>query len=174
MAPTDSADYSDVTSFEPVPLEDLKNPLVRRAVAYWRLRCGERRFPARDDLDPRDLAKFQRHMILIKVIDGGADFEYRYVGDVQRQAYAKPVAGKRMSETMVGSSYGPSIFAGYQYIQKAGIAFALRGWAGKDYTSANFAYFESVALPLGPDDTTVDHMLVFSAYAPRDLKPVLS
>jgi hypothetical protein len=170
----DTGDYSEITSFEPVALEDLQNPLVRQAVTYWRSLCGSRRYPEHRDLDPRTLSPFHRHMILLKVVDGGADFEYRFVGEIQRTAYTKPVSGKRMSETLAGSPFGPAIFSGYQYIQKSGITYALRGWAGKDYKAANFAYFESVTLPLGPDDATVDHLIVFSAYAPRHLKPVLA
>jgi hypothetical protein len=168
-------DYSEVTSFEPVALDNLENPLVRQAVAYWRSLCGARRFPARDDLAPRALVPFQRHMILLRVIDDGADFEYRFVGEAQAAAYTHPVQGRRMSEmAALSPDFGPPVFAGYRYIQQSGTPFALRGWAGKDYVAANFAYTESVTLPLGVRDDHVDHLVIFSAYVPRDVKPVLA
>lgn len=169
----DSGDYSDKTLFEPVALEDLQNPLVRDAVAFWRSLCGSRRFPAHGDLDPRALSRFQSHMILLKVIEDGADFEYRFVGEVQREAYVRPYVGRRLTDPANVSPYNEPFLAGYRFIQKHGTPFALRGWAGKDFTFSKFAYFESVALPLGPDDDHVDHIVIFSAYAPRDLKPVL-
>jgi hypothetical protein len=172
VASSDSGDDPEITSFAPVALDDLENPLVRRAVAYWRTLCGERRFPARENLDQRALVPFQPYMILLKVIDDGADFEYRFVGEAQRMAYDRSFAGRRLSDPANTSPYSKPIFTGYQYIQKSGTPFAMRGWAGKDFTHSKFAYFESVALPLGPDDDHVDHIVVFSAYAPRDLKPI--
>jgi hypothetical protein len=168
-----AGDYSEVTSFEPVALDDLENPLVRQAVAYWRSLCGVRRFPARDALEPRALVPFQSHMILLKVVDDGADFEYRFVGAAQAAAYTFPVQGRRMKEMMTLSpDFGPPVFAGYRYLQQCGTPFALRGWAGKDYIAANFAYTESVTLPLGARDDHVDHLVIFSAYVPRGFKPV--
>lgn len=167
----DTRDYSEVTSLEVVTLDRLENALLRRAVAYWQSLCKARRFPAWDDLDPRELAPFRRHMILLKVIDGGADFEYRFVGEVQRQAYVHSYAGRRMSQPANLSPYTTPFLSGYRWIQSSGNPFAMRGWAGKDFTFSKFAYFESVAVPLGPDDDHVDHIVVFSAYAPRDLKP---
>jgi len=166
---TASSDYSHVTSFEPVALDELENPLVVKAVAYWRSLCRGRRFPARNDLNPRALSPFQSHMVLLKVIDGGADFEYRFVGEAQADAYNRPVQGRRMSELAAESDTGPAIFAGYRHIQRSGEPFALRGWAGKVYARANFVYCESVALPLGDTNDMVDHLIVFSAFVPRTI-----
>ena len=169
----DSHDAPGYTSLEPVALSDLKNPLVRGAVVLWHSLCNDRRFPAHADLDPRMLASFQDYMILLKVIEGGEDFEYRFVGKNQAQAYKYPVEGYLITQTLERSSkYGPMIFAGYRYIQQSGIPFAMRGWVGEDYVTANFSYFETVALPLGPSDDYVDYIVVFSAFAPRDLNPV--
>lgn len=173
VAHSDSGEYPDITSFAPVALDDLENPLVRRAVGYWRTLSGTRRFPAREDLDPRTLVPFQPYMIMLKVIDGGADFEYRFVGETQRMAYLRPYTGRRMSDPANVSPYSKVFFTAYQCIQKTGTPFAIRGWAGKDFACATFAYFESVVLPLGPDNEHVDHLVIFSAYAPRDLKPVV-
>lgn len=162
--------YTGVTSLEPVALDDLSNPHVTQAVAYWRSLCRGRRYPARNDLDPRALSPIQRHMILVKVTEDGADFEYRMVGELQAQAYTRPIQGKFLSELAADSPvYGSAIFAGYVYIQKTGEPFALRGWVGKDYGYGNFCYCESVTLPLGPTDDWVDHLLIFSAFAPREL-----
>jgi hypothetical protein len=174
MAITDSGDHPEITSLEALSLDDLENTLLRKAVAYWRSLCRDRRFPAWDDVDPRDLVPLRHHLIVLKVIDGGADFEYRVVGEMQRRAYVHPYVGRRISQPANRSPYNAWFFAGYQYIQKSGTPFALRGWAGKDFTDSTFAYFETLALPLGPNDGQVDHIMVFSAYAPRDLKPVLS
>lgn len=173
VASSDFCENPDITSFDPVALDDLENPLVRRAVGYWRTLAGTRRYPAREDLDQRTLVPFQPYMILLKAVDDGADFEYRFVGETQSMAYERPYSGRRLSDPANVSPYSAVFLKAYQYIQKSGTPFAIRGWAGKDFTFATFAYFESVVLPLGPDDEHVDHLIIFSAYAPRDLKTIV-
>jgi hypothetical protein len=42
-----------------------------------------------------------------------------------------------------------------------------RGWVGNDMTGASFVYHENAVLPLGPDDGTVDHLLIVSLLVPR-------
>jgi hypothetical protein len=81
-----------------VPLDNAVNPYVKKAIAYWRSLCGGRRFPARADMTLRGLAAILPYAVIIGVIDGGADFEFRYVGEAQREAFNTSFKGLRVSQ----------------------------------------------------------------------------
>ncbi len=159
----------DITSFEVVALDNLESPIVKQGANYWNALRGTRRYPARKDLRPREFATILRNTLLVRVVDGGADFEFRIVGAAQAQTYALPFAGKRLSE------FAPSDIA-YCYVLKGffghvtghGVPVAVRGKMGGVSSKVQFSYCESIFLPLGENDNTVDHLLGFSAYVPRN------
>jgi hypothetical protein len=157
-----------ITSFEVVLLDDIESPVVKQGANYWNALRGTRRYPARQELRPREFASILRNTLLVRVIDKGADFEFRIVGDEQAQTYALPFAGKRLSE------FAPSDVA-YCYVLKGffghvtehGEPVAVRGNMGNVFPKVQFSYCESIFLPLGESDDAVDHLLGFSAYIPR-------
>src|ERR1041385_8524565 len=70
---------------------------VREGVTYWRRIRGPRRFPSRADVNPRDMTNILRNAVLMRVIDCGADYEYRIVGDAHTVAHGFCMQGKRLS-----------------------------------------------------------------------------
>jgi len=46
--------------------------------------------------------------------------------------------------------------------------YAFRGWMERGETNKQYIYSESVFMPMGPDEATIDHVLNFSVYTPRD------
>ncbi len=166
-------DTPDQTAVHTVALDELDSAVLKLAADYWRTRRNDRRFPARKDLCPRDMAGILRDMALVRIIDGGADYEYRIVGDAQAQAYTVPLQGRRISEIAVTAPWFGNIAAyTYEYVRRSGEPLAMRGGAGREFPEAKFVYHESIFLPLGAKDDTVDHLLivstnVFSAYVPR-------
>jgi len=153
------------TQARQIALDELENPAVRLGVGYWRSLRGARRYPARGDLRPRDMAGILGHMILVKVLEDG-DFEYRIVGDAQVQAYARPFQGKRVSEVVRDwPVFGRIVKGIYTTVAGSGEPFALRGAVGRDFPDAKFVYSEHAFLPLGAQ--TVDHLMVVSHYAAR-------
>ncbi len=71
---------------------------MRQGVAYWRALKGTRSYPAATDIRPRDLAPLLRNVVLIKVVDGGLDYEYRIVGGRPCQQPRLFHPGRRVSE----------------------------------------------------------------------------
>jgi len=160
-------DVSDITSIERVTLDELESPVVKQGARYWNALRGTKRFPSRNDLHPRDVASVLGNMVLIKVIDGGKDFEYRIVGEVQAKAFGYRLQGRRVSQIAVERpAYGCSLRGAYRNICEDGEPIAVRGHIGSDFAYLKFAYCEHIALPLGNDDT-VDHILIFSTYVAR-------
>ena len=153
----------DHTAVHTVALDELDSPVLKLAADYWRSLRGGRRFPAREDLRPRDMTGFLRDMALVKVIDGGADYEFRIVGDAQAQAYSIPLQGRRISEISVTAPWFTQIATiTYDYVRRSGEPLALRGGIGREFPEAKFVYNENVFLPLGASNDAVDHLLIVS------------
>lgn len=146
---------------------------MRLAVKRWEaLRCG-RPFPARSDVQPRDLGSLLRHLSLVKVIDGGADFEHRIVGDVVVRAFRVPLQNRRFSEI---EKDAPELISASRPMFQETVTLrapqAWRGLNGNDIPDATFALAELVVLPLGDSDTAVDHLLAFADYS-SEVRPVV-
>ncbi|HEY0281390.1 MAG TPA: PAS domain-containing protein, partial [Rhizomicrobium sp.] len=158
-----------ITSFEVVALDALESAIVKQGAAYWNALRGTRRYPARRELRPRGFASILPNTLLVRVVDGGADFEFRIVGEAQAQTYALPFAGKRLSEfAQVDTAYCYVLKGLFGHVAEFGEPVAVRGNMGSAFSKVRFSYCESIFLPLGESDGAVDHLIGFSAYVPRD------
>jgi hypothetical protein len=161
--PTDAVLQSSATSGDRIvfSVENARHPHVVSAVAYWRSLCGQRRFPARSDLTLRGMASFIPFSLIVAVIDGGADYEYRFVGDAERQAFKRNFKGMRVSQVEKEvPSFGRVLRATYEEARSTGRPFGVRGLADHKPESPWLPYHESVFLPLGASDDAVDHLLI--------------
>ena len=160
----------DITSVHPIALDELENPIVKQGIDYWlSLRRG-RPYPARKDLSPRDMIALLRNVVLVKVIDNGEDFEYRIVGEAQDQAYGWRLQGRRISQIAAEwPAYGHHVLGSYRHVRENRVPLCVRARIGSDFPYLKFVYCEHAVLPLGDDDSAVDHLLIFSAYIPREL-----
>lgn len=163
--------YSEEHPGTVIGLKEAECPAVREGIAHWRRLRGSRRFPSRADLVPRDISSILRHTVLLRVLDQGADYEYRIVGDAHTVAHGFSMQGKRLSQMdKFAPGYGPILKTIYDPVVLQRAAFGLRGWISRGEEEPEFIHSESVFLPLGPDDETVDHVLNFSVYTlPRGL-----
>src|SRR6202789_2419961 len=98
MSSTSSSGTPQNSGARLFPVDDAKSSYVKAGVEYWRSLCAERRFPARVDLTLRGMATFLPHTVILTVIDDGADYEFRYVGDAQRQAFGTHFKGLRITQ----------------------------------------------------------------------------
>lgn len=148
-------------------IDDAKTPCVQKGVGYWRSLCGQRRFPARAALTLRGMAPILQHAVIIEVIDRGADYEYRYVGEVQRQAFKTYFKGIRVTQIEAAAPrLGGVLRAAYERVRSTGMPFIIRGEIDHDLPSAAFCYHETAFLPLGVDGE-VDHLLVVGVQVPE-------
>jgi hypothetical protein len=152
-----------------IPLEALEHPILQQAVAYWARLKGSRTYPARQDLMPRDLSPLLRHVVLLRVIDGGADYEYRIVGDAHVISHGFSMQGLRVTDVdKYSPGYGPVLKGLYDRAVRRRDVYAFRGWMERGDLNKKYIYSESVFMPMGPDEATIDHVLNFSVYVPRD------
>jgi hypothetical protein len=157
----------------PITLDQVEAPVVRAGIGYWKRLCGQRKFPARTEVTPRDILGLLRNTILLRVVDDGADYEYRIVGDAHVIAHGFSAQGMRLSDLgAIAGGYEKVLKSLYDMPVRTSSPFAVRGWLARG--EDEFIYSETVLLPLGPDETTVDHVLNFSVYVPHPAKAVLS
>ncbi len=130
--------------------------------------CGERRFPARGDLTLRGMAPFLPHAVIIGVIDGGADYEYRYVGDAEREAFKSYFKGIRLTQIEAHApEFGLILRSAYEQVRSTGRPFIVRGRSDLDPENSQLSYRETAFLPLGASDAAVDHLLIVGVQVPE-------
>ncbi|MBS0274101.1 MAG: PAS domain-containing protein [Proteobacteria bacterium] len=163
---SDHPDGPKESSVHIVPPHVLDSEPVSFAVRHWDILRGSRRYPTRDEIFPRDIAGVLRHIVLIRVLDAGDDFEYRIVGDAHVQAHESNFAGMRLKEIeKARPGFDPNTRATYEFVRFTGEPLAVRGWVGRDVPESKFCYYETAFLPLGTE-TGVDHLLVVTSYVP--------
>lgn len=152
-----------------IQLEAIESPIVRQGVDYWRDLKGSRSYPARSDIRPRDLAPLLRNVVLLRLIDGGQDYEYRIVGDAHVISHGYSMQGQRVSDIdKFSPGYGTVLKSLYDRAVRRRDVYAFRGWLERSDRDKPYMYSESVFMPMGPDEATIDHVLNISVYTPRD------
>ncbi len=150
-----------------IALEKIESPIVRQGLDYWLRLKGERPWPARADMAPRDMAPLLRNIVLLRVLDG--DYEYRIVGDAHVISHGFSMQGLKASDVdKYSPGYGTVLKSLYDHAIHRRGPFAFRGWMERGEKRKQYIYSESVFMPLGPDSQTIDHVLNFSVYIPRD------
>jgi len=144
---------------------ELQNPVTRKGLALWERLRGPRAFPSRNQMTPRDMGDMLANIVLVKVLDGGAEFEFRIVGDaivVAQGASFKGMNLAQIDEVLPG--YGIMLRAVYGHVVEAREVLAFRGWFERRADNRSF-FHETLVLPLGESDAAVDHVLVVAVHA---------
>jgi hypothetical protein len=148
-----------------VGLKEVQGVESRAGVDYWRRIRGARAFPSRADLVPREISGILRNLALLRLVDGGQDYEYRIIGDAHIVAHGFSMQGKLLSQMdRYAPGYGPMLKQLYDHVVLTRRGFGFRGWISRGADEPQYIHSESVFLPLGPNDDTVDHVLNFSVY----------
>ena len=155
-------EFPETTSITMIAPGELRSLPLRRGYDYWRALCGTRRFPSRDDIKPREVKFALTNMLLVKVIDDGADFQFRIIGDHAWRGYNTALTNRLLSDV---AQEIPRPVANwlkiYRQVVESGAPVAEHVIAGRDAVEANFTEAEAVFLPLGSEDHKVDHILAF-------------
>ena len=165
-----SDESASATSGEPsiFSITDAINPNVARAIDYWNGLRGERRFPARDELTLRGMAAILPYCVILSVVDAGADYEYRFVGEEQRQAFGVHFKGMRLTQIEAAApQLGWLLRSAYENVRARGEPFIIRGPVVPGSQDKNCLYHESVFLPLGAGAAVVEHLLIVGVQVPR-------
>jgi len=152
--------------FEWLTLDQVSREPLRAAIAYWLALRGDRLFPARSDLKPRDMSSFLPYISLVAVIDGGADFENRIAGDIAVRAFSVPLQNRRFSAV---AKDAPALiemsFKLFRTVVETRAPLAFLQQAEHDTHQVALNEAEAILLPLGKSDTAVDHVAAFAVHS---------
>lgn len=111
------------------------------------------------------MAAILPHVVIVAVIDD--DYEFRYVGEAQRQGYGINFKGIRVSQIVAAIPHlGILLRDAYDKVRLAGTPYVVRGRVDHEPPDAKPLYHETVFLPLGADSKTVDHLLIVGVFVP--------
>lgn len=156
-----SSAFPGSSSFEIHDIADVEDSLLLRGIDYWKSLRGSRQFPAREQIEPRAIAPLLSRTVVIRVVDGGADFEYVIVGDEVERAYKAKLIHRRVSDIAREMPNTISFWDGiYRDVCRTHQPVFVRMIAGHD-EETHFSEGQVVLLPLGTSDDQVDHMITF-------------
>jgi hypothetical protein len=147
--------------------------------AYWSAKRGQRAMPSRADLDPGDLKALLPHILLIDVVEGGADFRYRLVGTEIERHIGRTLTGRLISEVLSGE------YLDYiRSLHRRAIAEAAPVYSENNFNDgrsgfaliADFKRAYRLMLPLSRDGTVIDMLLCGQLFLPtrdRDVPEIL-
>jgi hypothetical protein len=135
----------------------LDDPLLAQLYAYWRLKRGERRMPARRQIDPAEIPRLLPHLVISEGVDDGRRFRYRLAGTAVAQAIGYDPTG-RYVEDVAGGDYRDYINGLHRSvcIERVPI-FAAGPFVPAGHHRHHVA--RRLALPLSEDDATVNQIL---------------
>jgi|HigsolmetaAR201D_1030396.scaffolds.fasta_scaffold53529_2 Uncharacterized protein conserved in bacteria len=137
-----------------VEIEQLPESL-RSLHAFWdRCRAG-RVMPLRRDIDVLDLRPWLGHLMLIDVIDGGADYRYRVYGSVIASYFNRDLTGRCVSS--LAPSVQEVVHAEYGYVVRHAVPLAISRRRSVQFFSMVMA---RLILPLTVTGRDVEMLLV--------------
>jgi hypothetical protein len=138
---------------------------LKDGVAWWRTARGTRAYPAKQDLHPRQMAALMPYLSLVKVIEDGADFEHRIVGDMIVQSFSVQLQNRRFSDIAKDApEFIRRCFGHFRIVVETGAPVAWRSAGDYEGNAIIVTHGEVVLLPLGRGK--VDHVLGFASHGP--------
>jgi hypothetical protein len=91
------------------PMTDMR---LREAFDYWRGKAAGRTMPRRADIDPTEIPKLLRDVMLVDVLPEGR-YRYRLIGTANVQAQGMHATGSYLDEVLPGPEYKEHVIALY-------------------------------------------------------------
>ncbi len=136
-------------------------------LGYWRRMRGNKRMPARADIDPLNIPRLLPHLALIETAESLGDFKYRLYGTEVCQGFGHDRTGVRLGDLQEDVDNYEEVYSGYWrvYADKVPDYFY-----GKIVSLAkNYKRYSRLLLPLSSDDEHVDIVLCGFLFFAKEL-----
>ena len=151
-----------------IGLSDLAGAETKALAQAWKKWRGWHSMPSSRTWTQSNLGRWAAHASIARVIDGGGDYAFEFIGSAHVHAYGVNHQGRRVSDIMnLSPRFGRQLKASYDLVRISGHPHAFQGAIGAEDSQARFVRFETAYLPLG-DDGTVDVVLNAAFYQMRD------
>lgn len=157
--------------------EKLDEPVLAELYSYWAARCGDRRAPARSDIDPIDIPQLLPHLALTEIVPGNDSdtfrIRYRLAGTQIEERFGCALTNRYFDEVMQGP-FADYITGLYRRVQEDMAPHYSESRFGPDEAEALCA--KRLLLPLSDDQESVNMVLagvVFFGGTTNDRKTVL-
>jgi hypothetical protein len=140
--------------------ETVQRPRLRRLLDYWHAKRGDRRLPARADLDPMDFAWLLGNISLADVVpaaqDGIRRYRFRLIGTRAVQRFGYDPTGRWLDD-LPEPAYRRHLQAAYDEVVQRCVPLVERLDMLIDDRTHDY---EILRLPLGADGETVDMIML--------------
>jgi hypothetical protein len=141
-------------------VEQIRRPMLRRLYAYWDDRRAGREFPGRSDIDPLDMSFALGNISLVDVLHEPLRFRYRLHGSLIAERVGIDMTGRFVDEIAEPDRRG-FVEENFRTVVVTRQPLARSGMRVLDQRHWNF---DSIILPLGPADGTINMLLLCVEY----------
>jgi hypothetical protein len=134
---------------------------LKQLADYWQAKKGDRRAPARADIDPIEIPALMPHLVLLDVEPDPRRIRFRLLGTAVVNGLGRDLTGKYLEELRL-NKIQRAMYAEYQRVAAAGEP-ACTTW---EYTREDGRHvrLERLVLPLSSDGVVIDMLLVGIAF----------
>lgn len=139
----------DRSSVASIGLSEIACSETETLVLAWRKWRGWHAMPPHGAWVDARLGPFRANASVARVIEGGGDYEFEFIGDEHVRAYGVNHQGRRVSDIAKASPrFAKQLKASYDLVRISGRPHAFQGTVGAEHAGARFVWFETVYLPL--------------------------
>lgn len=160
-------------AFRPGMRSEIRTPLFADMLDWWRTKRGSRRMPARADFLPEDLARWWRHLVLLRIertgVGGRDRYKFVYHGLKPIDYDGGDFTGRYLDEALPARMYALAEAVYREACERRVPLYTLRHVTGQ---SGFPVIYERLLMPLSADGARVDLLLsLLERHSTEDLKP---
>ena len=135
-------------------------PEIAQVLEYWRVKKGDRAFPARADIDPLEFVRTLPRVMMVDVTYDPLEFRYRVAGTGIFAIHGQELTGKRARD-LEPPEFGAEIHRHYcEVIERRAPMLHLIELT-MDYITTSYA---RLILPLSSDGERIDRLMTIDAH----------
>jgi hypothetical protein len=148
----------------------LDHPVLAAVHQYWSMKRGDRLMPARADIDPLELRDYLGWIVIMDVLEDGADFRYRLVGTKVTHYFGADGSGRTISECF--ASLGTDVVRDALDVHRRVVwkRQPLRVYGEVPLMAHQRGVFDSLHMPLSDDGETANMLISAFTFDYKDVK----